>query len=417
MADYWRKNKVRLLLFLAVLGPGLITAMADNDAGGVATYSVAAALYGMSSQYFIVLTTILLAVTQEIGARIAIVTGEGLGDLIREHYGVRTAVLLFFVYFMVNQGVVLQNVTGLKSAIQLFNLPWQPVLILACLILIFLVIFLNYKNLQRIFLITILFYATYIFAAVLAKPDWGEAIKQSIFLPQRHYLTDFRYWFTLIAVLGTTVTAWGQFFVNSFIADKGLKPEDLKTEKVEIYAGAILTNLFSWMIAIAVSYTLFIHNVPVTDGYSAALAIKPFAGALSSTLFATGLLAASFLGLTIVPLATAYVFTEFFGYERSLNASFGKGRVFYTFFILQIAVGLFIALFPQINLFGLTLYADYLNGALVPVIFYFLIRFSEDKTIMGEHITKGFSSWFLKIAAVVISIAIVATTFGRIFVK
>src|SRR6185295_14188887 len=133
MADYWRKNKVRLLLFLAVLGPGLITAMADNDAGGVATYSVAAALYGMSSQYFIILTTILLAVTQEIGARIAIVTGQGLADLIREHYGVRTAIWLFVVYFIVNQGVVLQNVTGLKSAIQLFNLPWQPVLILACI--------------------------------------------------------------------------------------------------------------------------------------------------------------------------------------------------------------------------------------------------------------------------------------------
>lgn len=406
------------MLFFAVVGPGLITAMADNDAGGVATYSVAAALYGMSSQYFIIITTLLLAVTQEIGARIAIVTGKGLGDLIREHYGVRTAVGLFFVYFFVNQGVVLQNVTGLKSAIQLFGWPWQPVLILACLLLVLLVISLNYKNLQRIFLVTILFYGVYIFSAFLSHPNWGEAIKHSLILPERAFLTDLHYWFALIAVLGTTVTAWGQFFVNSYVADKGLKTEQLNQERAEVYAGSFITNFFSWMIAVAVTYTLFAHRIIVTDGFKAAQAIQPLAGHLAYSLFATGLLAASFLGLTIVPLATAYVFTELFGYERTLNASFLKGRVFYTFFILQIALGLGVALFPKINLFGLTLYADYLNGAMLPVIFYFLIRFSEDKTIMGEkYISKGFASWFLKLSAVVITLAVAATFFGRLFIK
>lgn len=414
----WKRFRNQFLLFLAVVGPGLITAMADNDAGGVATYTVAAALYGMSSQYFVVLTTILLAVTQEIGARIAIVTGKGLGDLIREEYGARVAVILFFFYFFVNQGVVLQNVTGLKSAIQIFGLPWQPVLILSCLTLIFLVIVLNYKNLQRIFLVTILFYATYIFSAVLSHPHWGEALKQSLVFPNKAYITDFKYWFTLIAVLGTTVTAWGQFFVNSYVADKGIKVSELKEEKTEVYMSSVLTNFFSWMIAVAVTYTLFAHRIVVSDGFSAALAIKPLAGALSSTLFATGLLAASFLGLTIVPLATAYVFTEFFGYERTLNASFLKGRVFYTFFIIQIALGLSVALFPKINLFGLTLYADYLNGAMLPVIFYFLIKFSEDKLIMGEkYISKGFASWFLKISAVVITFAVIVSFVGKFIIK
>ena len=180
MSNFWKKYKTQILIFLAVAGPGLITAMADNDAGGVATYSVAAAMYGMSSQYFIVLTTILLAVTQEIGARIAIVTGSGLGDLIREHYGVKTAVFLFIAYFVVNQGVVLQDVTGLKSSIQLLNtvpwLPWQSILAACCLLLIIMVIGLNYKNLQRIFLVTIVFYATYIFSALLSHPNWGQAI-------------------------------------------------------------------------------------------------------------------------------------------------------------------------------------------------------------------------------------------------
>jgi Mn2+/Fe2+ NRAMP family transporter len=412
MKTFWQKNKLQILLFFAVVGPGLITAMADNDAGGVATYSVAAALYGMSSQYFVILTTILLAVTQEIGARIAIVTGEGLGDLIREHFGVKVAVYLFLAYFVVNQGVVLQDVTGLKSAIQLFGLPWQITLILACALLVLLVIGLNYKNLQRIFLVTTLFYAVYIFSAVLVHPDWGQALKQSIILPERQYWGNLHYWFTLIAVLGTTVTAWGQFFVHSYVADKGLNLHQLNEEKTEVYIGSFLTNFFSWMIAIAVSYTIYVHHIAITDAATAALAIKPLAGALSYTLFATGLLAASFLGLTIVPLATAYVFTEFFGYERSLNSTFGKGRVFYAFFILQIVIGLITALFPKINLFGLTLYADYLNGAMVPVIFYFLIKISENPAIMGKYITRGFSKWFLRISAVAITLAVAATLFG-----
>lgn len=401
-----------MLLFLAVVGPGLITAMADNDAGGVATYSVAAAMYGMASQYFVILTTVLLGVTQEIGARIAIVTGKGLGDLIREHYGVRTAVVLFAAYFVVNQGVVLQDVTGLKSAIQLFGWPWQAVLILICAALVFLVIFLSFKSLQRIFLVTILFYAVYIFSAILSHPNWGEALKNSLLIPNRAFITNFHYWFTLIAVLGTTITAWGQFFVQSYIADKGLKPEQLKQEKTEIYFSAFLTNFFSWMIAIAVTYTLFVHKIPVTDGYSAALAIKPLAGNLAYGLFAVGLLAASLLGLTIVPLATSYVFTELFGYERTLNASFLKGKVFYSFFIIQIVIGLIVALFPKINLFGLTLYADYLNGAMVPIVFYFLLRFSQDAQIMGQYITKGFSLWFLRASAVVITFAVIVTMIG-----
>ncbi len=425
MKKFWQRNKPRILIFLAVLGPGLITAIADNDASGVATYSVAASLYGMSSQYFVILTTILLGVTQEIGARIAIVTGKGLGDLIREHYGVRVSVILFAVYFLANQSVILQNVAGLKSAVQLFNLPWwiawmhwQGLLLLVCTGLILAVVFLNYKNLQRIFLVTILFYVTYIVSALLAKPDWAEALRHSLIFPERHLVGNLNYWFTLIAVLGTTITAWGQFFINSFVADKGIKPEQLKEQRAEVYFGSILTNVFSWMIAIAVTYTLFANHTVITDAQTAALAIRPLAGNFSYILFATGLLAASLLGLIIVPLATAYVFTELFGYERTLNASFGKGRVFYTFFILQIILGLFVALFPQINLFGLTLYANYLNGAILPVVFYFLIRFSENKEIMGEEfISKGFSKWFLRGSAVFIAGAVVVTFASQFILK
>lgn len=417
MNSIWFRFKRQLLLFFVVLGPGLITAMADNDAGGVATYSVAAATYGMASQYLIILTTVLLAVTQGIGSKIAIVTSKGLGDLIRENFGAKVAVSLFSFYFLVNSGVVLQNVTGLKSAIQLLGLTWQPWLVFICLLLVVLVIKVNYKNLQKIFLATILFYATYLVSAFLSNPNWGEAVRQSLVWPGKSFITDADYWFTLIAVLGTTVTAWGQFFINSYVADKGLKPSQMKEAQAEVYVGAIMTNIFSWLIAVAVTYTLFSNNILATDGFAAASAIEPLAGHLAYLLFAVGLLAASFLGLTIVPLATAYVFTELFGFERTLNASFKKGKVFYTIFSLQIVAALLIALIPKMNLFKITLFADFLNGAMLPVIFYFLIRFSEDGKLMGQYVVKGFSKFFVRVSAIVITFAVVASFFGKIIEK
>ncbi len=407
--------KKRILIFLAIVGPGLITAVADNDASGVATYTVAASMYGMASQYLVIPTTILLAVTQEIGARISIVTGKGLGSLIREKYGVKMSIGIFLLYFFVNQTVVLQNVTGLKSSIQLFGFPWQIVLFLTCILLVLMVIKLNFKKLQKIFLFMILFYVAYVISAILVNPDWGEAIQESFILPKKVDLLDANYWFSLIAVLGTTVTLWGQFFISSYIVDKGLTKSDLKFNKVEVYGGAFLTNFLSWMMAIAVTFTLFANKIIVTDGFEAAKAIEPLAGSFSSSLFAIGLFAASILGLFIVPLATAYVFTEMFGYERTLNVDFKTGKVFYVFFVLQILISLVIALFPGVNLFSLTLLGNYINGAALPIIFYFIIKFSESKELMGEHVSKGFGKYFVRLALVVIVLA-VSTSFLQNFI-
>lgn len=406
---------MNLVFFLAIIGPGLITAVADNDAGGVATYTVAAALFGMASQYLIIPTTLLLAVTQEIGARISIVTGKGLGSLIREKYGVKISVIIFFFYFIVNQGVVLQDVTGLKSSLQLFNLPWQPVLALSCLLLVLVVIKFNFKKLQKVFLFMILFYISYVVSAFLVHPNWKEAFNESFVWPKLIDASNPGYWFALIAVLGTTVTAWGQFFISSYIVDKGLTKNDINANKVEVYSGAVLTNALSWMMAIAVTYTLFAHQIKVTDGYSAALAIQPLAGNFAYILFAIGLFAASILGLFIVPLATAYVFTEMFGFERTLNVDFKTGKVFYIFFVSQIAIGVIVALFPSINLFGLTLYADYLNGAMLPVIMYFLMKFSENKELMGEHVSGKLTKIFVRLCAVMILIAVGVTLFQKVF--
>jgi len=414
MKEFLNKLKWRFLFFLSVLGPGIITAVADNDAGGIATYTVAAAMYGMASQFLVIPETLILAVTQEIGARIAIVTKKGLGDLIRERYGIGISLLIFILYFITNQGVVLQNVSGLKAAFQLFNVNWQLFLILTCFFLVFFVVFFDYKKLQRLFLVMVVFYISYIISAVLTKPNWIEAARESFIWPQKINIFDLTFWFSRIAVLGTTITAWGQFFVHSYIIDKKLDIRHLKYERLEVYLGAFITNFFSWMMSVAVTYALFVNGIKVTDGYTAALAIKPFAGEAAFLFFAIGLFAASILGLTIVPLATAYVFSEIFGYEGSLDSTFTKGKIFYGFFIAQILFGLLVALFPNTSLFKLTLYVDFLNGAMLPIIFYFLVKFSEDEEIMGKYVTSGFSRLLVRGSAIMISILVVLTFFGKI---
>lgn len=408
-----KKYRYKLLIFLAIFGPGLITAVADNDAGGVATYTVSASIFGMASRFLIIPEAVLLAVSQNIGAKIAIVTRKGLGSLIRERYGVVISMLIFVLYFITNQGVVLQNVSGLKAAYQLFDLPWQICLIITCIFLVFIVVKFSYKKLQNLFLLMILFYFAYVISAYLANPNWGEAIQETFIWPKQTNIYDFRYWFSRIAVLGTTITAWGQFFISSFILDKNLTTNHLEAEKTEIYLGSFVSFFFTFMMAVAVTFTLFVNNIRVTDGYSAAMAMAPLAGQLSTILFSFGLLGASILGLTIVPLATAYVFSEMFGFEGSLDADFRRGRLFYTFFIIQIIFALAITLFPQTSLFKLTLYVDFLNGAMLPIIFYFLIKFSGDEEIMGKYKVKGVPRYVLITAALIISFAVAVTFVGK----
>ncbi len=412
MQKFFYRWSRRFWIFLAVLGPGLITAVADNDAGGVATYTVAASLFGIASQFMIIPTTIVLALTQEAGARIAVVTRKGLADLIRERYGIRIATLVFVLYFIVNQGVVLQNMSGLKAAIKLLSIPWQLPLIGTCLVLITAVLYFNYRSLQRIFFLLIFFYLSYILVAFQTKPNWAGLFQETL-IPQQISMGP-GYWFSLIAVLGTTITAWGQFFVASFVNDKKLSLDQLRYEKWEIYLGAVLTNVLSYFIAVAVAQTLFTNHIQVQDGAAAALALKPLAGDSAFMLFSAGLFGASLLGLTIIPLATAYVFAELFGFEGSLDTDFRKGKLFYLFFILQIGIALLVSLLPQVGLFQITLYVDFLNGAMLPMIFFFLIRFASDADIMGKYVISGTKKILLYIAMGVILAAVVLSFAGKI---
>lgn len=408
----FRHAKIRLLIILAVMGPGLITAFADNDAGGVATYSVAASKFGYSILTILIPVTIVLMVTQEIGSRIAIVSGKGLGDLIREKFGIRISVLIFSLLFFVNFGVIIQNIGGLKDGLSLFNLNlW----IFLPVVISFLFIFItkaSYAKVEKFFLFLIVFYIAYFISAVLSKPDWGLVAK-SLVIPQTKI--SFEYLYTSVAVLGTTVTAWGQFFINSYVKDKKITVDKIKYNQAEIYAGAILTDIFSLFMMVAVAATIFANKIQIHGATDAALAIKPFAGDLAGIMFGAGIIIAGFIGAAIVPLATAYAFSEFFGYEGSLDVSFSKSRLFYGFFIAQVLLGVAVVSFPNFALFKFTLYADFLNGIFLPVIFFFLYKFANNKELMGKYRNSRLQNILLVTSGVVITIAALSGGIGSLF--
>ncbi len=396
----WRR---RLLIFIAVFGPATITAMADNDAAGVATYSLAGAKFGYSILFVLLLITLLLAITQEMGVRIAIVTGKGLGDLIRERYGIKLSIVVFSVLFIANLGTIVADFSALKTTAEIFNIPALPVVVGMSFLAFLFVSKGSYKTNQNIFLISALFYLVYIISAFKASPDWLKAITSTISPLGIPLSKEFIY--ASIAVLGTTITPWGQFFVHSYVIDKKLSVDKLKYEQWETYFGAFLTNFFSFFMIVATAAVLFTNGIPLISGEQAALAIKPFAGELASFLFAIGLFNAGFMGIVIISLSTAYAFAEFFGIEGSLDVSFEQGKTFYILFAIQLAVAAFLVLLPSVSLFKIVLYTQSLNGILLPVIFYFLLKITNDKDLMGNYINGKFYNYFAVISSIVIIFA------------
>lgn len=401
-----------LLYLLAVMGPGLVTAFADNDAGGVATYSVAAAKFGYQILITLIPITVVLFITQEIGARIALASGKGLADLIRERHGVIVSLMMLLLVFFVNFGVVLQDMSGLKSALQLFGLDYR---IYLPLLLVFLFIFLvksSYKKTERLFFVLILFYLSYLFSAVLVKPDWGHVLK-SIVIPQGKISFDLIY--TSVAVLGTTVTAWGQFVIASSLKDKKLTANDMKVSQFEVVAAAFISNTFTMFMMVAVAATIFTSGLHIGDAAEASIAIRPLAGDLAGILFGVGLLVAGFLGCAIVPLSTAYMYSELFGYEGSLDQGLQKSRSFYGFFVFQIVLASIFVMQPKFSLFQITLYADFLNGMILPVIFVFLYRFANNPEIMGKYKNSKMQNIVLITCGIVVSLAVLFGLIGKIF--
>ena len=408
-----------LILFFGVFGPATITAMADNDAGGVATYSVAGATLGYPVLFILLIITILLAVTQEMGMRLTLVTRRGLADLIRERFGVKISLLIFSALLVANLGTITTELAAVKVTSGMLNLPAIPFVFLIVLISVVVVTKGNYKLTQGIMLITSLFYLAYIISAVKAKPDWGLAIS-NIFWPHGvDFNPTYMRNFLLIGmgVLGTTITPWGQFFISSFAYDKNIEAKNIVYSQLETYVGAFLTDFFSFFMVVATAATLFVNKIPLTSGETAALAIKPFAGELAGSLFAFGILNAGFMGLIVVSLSTAYAFAEFFGLQGSLDSNYKQSKSFYLIFIAQLVVATIIVMFPNISFFKLAIATQTINAIALPLVFYYLIKLASDKGLMGKYTNSGFQKWFTIIGSVAIFIASVLTLGATFFPK
>ncbi len=409
----------RVLIFLTVFGPATITAMADNDATGVATYSISGAQLGYPILFLLLITTLLLGITQEMGMRLTLITRRGLADLIREKYGVRVSFFIFGALLVANMGTIIADLAAVKVTSHMLNLPSIPMVILMVVISFLIVTRGNYKITQSIMLVSCVFFLAYIFSAVKAKPDWSLAVSNIIYphgvKVDASYLRN--YLLIGMGVLGTTITPWGQFFISSFAFDKKIEKGKVAYSQVETYWGAFLTNFFSFFMIVATAATLFVHGIPLVSGEQAALAIKPFAGNLAGTLFAVGILNAGFMGIVTVSLSTAYAFAEFFGLAGSLDDSFKKSKTFYILYSIQLVIAMVIVMFPEVSFFQFVVATQVLNAIALPLIFYYLITLASDKKLMGDFSNSAFQKWFAIACTILIVIASAFTITAMVFPK
>jgi len=399
--------KIKLITLISVFGPATITAISDNDAPGVATYSLAGARLGYPILFPLITITILLGITQEMGVRLSLITRKGLADSIREIYGVKIAIFIFANLFIANLGTLVADFSGIKTVSEMFHIPAIPSIIFIVIFAFFFITKGNYRLTQGIMLIVAFIYISYIISAFMAKPDWGMALSNLVY-PHgvsftKAYLKD--YLMIGMGVLGTTITPWGQFFVSSFTSDKKIDAEKVKYGQFEAYFGAFLTDFFSFFMIVATTATLFVHNIPLTSGEEAALAIKPFAGEFAGTLFAIGILNAGFMGIVIISLCTSYAFSEFFGVSGGLNTSYRQSKSFYIIFLAQLSISALVSMIPKVSLFHIAMVSQTINAMSLPLVFYYLIKLTNNKRIMGKYANNTFQKYFAIICTVIIIVA------------
>jgi NRAMP (natural resistance-associated macrophage protein)-like metal ion transporter len=378
--NYWR---LRLLIFLSVAGPGIISGTADNDAGGVATYSIAGAHFGYQMLWLLLLITLFLYVTQEMGMRLGVITGKGLADLIRERLGLRTAMLLIVLVFLANFSNILADVAGIAAVADIYHIP-RFIFVPLFSILIWLVIVRgNFNFVQNIFLTSCVLFFAYIINGFIARPDAIAMLKGS-FIPIMPLNRDFI--FTATALIGTTLTVWGQFFVQSYFVDKGVDKNRIKSARLDVLLGSIWTDLVAYFIIISAAATLYVNKIKIENAVDAALALGPLLGEFATHLFAWGLLNASLLGVCVISMGTAYAITEVLGTERKINATFREAPLFYGIIGFCILVCTLLVLFPGFPLIRFLVASQALNTMILPLIFYVILKLINDKRLMGAHV-------------------------------
>lgn len=396
---------IRIVPMLAIIGPGIISGSVDNDAGGIATYSIAGANFGTSLLWILFLTTFSLAITQEVGARLGLVTGKGLASLIREKFGVRWTTFIMAVLMIANIGTIAAEFAGIAAALEIFGISKYISVPIAAVGVFFLVTRWNFRKLERIFLVLSGFYLVYIASAYLAHPNFLVSLK-SLVVPTIRF--DKPYLLTMIAVIGTTITPWGQFFIQDYVVDKKLSKDDLKVERGDVFFGSFITNFISFFIIVACAATIFAHGGSIIDAKGAAVALQPLAGQFASILFAFGLLNASLFGAALVPIATSYVITEAFGFESGLNFSFSDAPEFYGLFAFLLFAGAMAVILPFMPLLTILFVSQAVNAILLLPIFVFIYILSNDKKLLNGYSNGKIINFVLIITTAGIMIASIA---------
>ena len=392
----WRQ----LIMFFSIVGPGIITANADNDVGGITTYSIAGAQFGYTMLWLLIPVTIALVVTQEMCAQMGAVTGKGLADLIRENFGIRVTAVVLLLFVLGDLGNTAAEFAGVASSAPIFH-QYVPIfneygfkffLVAAAAIGVFTAVTRgNYKIVERVFFIFCAVYLSYVFSGFAVHPPWGQVLHDT-FVP--HFTANKAYLLTAIGVIGTTISPWMQFYIQSAVVEKGVRVKDYPYSRIDVVTGAVFTDVIAYFIIVASAATIFVHNAHVPNGVHAldirdagdvAAALQPLAGKYASLLFALGLLNAAIFTASILPLSTAYYVCEAFGFESGVNRRFSEAPVFYGLYLGLIVIGAGFVVIPGAPLLATIFYSQVVNGALLPIVLVLMLLLINNKQIMGTY--------------------------------
>ncbi|HEV8202990.1 MAG TPA: Nramp family divalent metal transporter [Pyrinomonadaceae bacterium] len=409
-------RRKRLLAYLAILGPGMITANAGNDAGGIATFASVGADFGYSLLWILIPITISLGIVQEMCARMGAVTGKGLADLIRERFGVRWTALIMLALLIANAGVTVSEFVGIAAASELFGASHYISVPLAAILVWFLIVKGSYKKVERVFLLMSLVFLGYIVSAFLSRPDWS-AVAVGMVRPE--FKLEYAFIFTFVAVIGTTISPYMQVYVQSSVVEKGVTPDDYLKTKLDVWVGTIFAILIVFFIIVSTAATLHKAGIQISSAEDAARALRPLAGRYAQALFGLGLFGASMLAAGVLPLATAYSISEALGFEKGVSRSFREAPIFLGTFTFLVAVGALIAIVPNLPLIRVLLVTQVINGLLLPIVLFAVLRLVNDREVMGRYVNGplyNVLAWLTAIVVTILSLLyIVITLFPTIF--
>ena len=398
-------------LFLAVLGPGIITANVDHDAGGIATYSVAGAHFGYPIVWTVLPIAIALTMIMEMSSRLGAVTGRGLADLIREHFGLKVTFYLMIALVLTNIGNVMANFAGVAAGMELFGISRYIAVPLGGFFIWILIVKWTYKPVEKIFLFACLFYISYVISGVMAKPEWSEVMKESA---RPLVSLDASYLYMVMGLVGTSIAPWMQFYQQSAVVEKGILPENFRQARWDVYIGTIAAVAIIYFIIVTCAATLFKSGIRIEDAKDAALALKPIAGEYCFALFAFGLVNASLFASSVIPLSTAFSVCEGLGWESGVNKTFKEAPHFYGLYTAIIIISAGAVLFPQFPLLKIMIFSQVINGILLPFILIFMLLLINKNDLMGEYKNGrvfNIISWITAVILIGLTITLLVSIF------